>query len=135
MGQADHRKMSAVRCAIFVGEDDEEGNDAALCTSTRQRDLNRGKVCFLGVGCGFPANPFCGAVVPGTFVTTPTTTGLVNALCAVPFLLVLVLLLVFGRDRSRRAGSIADDAPRPDHRAGLSAWRRRLPWAVFTIAC
>ena len=52
---------------------------------------------------------------------------------AVPFLLVLVLLLVFGRDRSRRAGSIADDAPRSDHRHGMSALRRRLPWVVFTV--
>ena len=60
-----------------------EGNDAALCTSTRQRDLNRGKVCFLGVGCA-ELQPICRSIVTGTFVTTPTTTGLVNALCAVP---------------------------------------------------
>ncbi|MFI5042346.1 MAG: ATP-binding cassette domain-containing protein, partial [Acidimicrobiales bacterium] len=53
---------------------------------------------------------------------------------AVPYVLVLVLGLVFGRDRSRRAGSIADERPRPDHRRGMSALRRRLPWAVFTIA-
>ncbi|HKQ09016.1 MAG TPA: hypothetical protein VJ464_28095, partial [Blastocatellia bacterium] len=31
-----------------------EGNDAAACTSTRQRDLNRGKVAFYGVGCAPP---------------------------------------------------------------------------------
>jgi len=31
-----------------------------------------------------PANPICKFVIAGTFVTTPTTTGLVNALCAVP---------------------------------------------------
>jgi hypothetical protein len=61
-----------------------EGNDPALCTSVRQRDLNRGKVCFLGIGCAPPANPQCQTVVPGTFVTTPTTTGIANALCAVP---------------------------------------------------
>jgi hypothetical protein len=60
-----------------------EGNDAALCTSARQRDLNRGRVCFLGIGCAPPANPSCQIVAPGTFVTTPTTTGIVNALCAV----------------------------------------------------
>src|SRR4030095_10963448 len=65
-----------------------EGNDAALCTSARQRDLNRGKVCFLGVGCSPPALQICTNVIPGTFVTTPTTTGLVNALCAVPLNLV-----------------------------------------------
>ncbi|HKP87364.1 MAG TPA: hypothetical protein VJZ26_14765, partial [Blastocatellia bacterium] len=36
-----------------------EGNDAALCTSTRQIDLNRGKVGFLGIGCLPPSNPLC----------------------------------------------------------------------------
>lgn len=65
-----------------------EGNDAQLCTSSRQRDLNRGKVCFLGVGCAPPANAQCQVVVPGTFVTNPGTTGLVNALCAVQLNLV-----------------------------------------------
>jgi len=67
-----------------------EGNDAVLCTSARQRDLNRGRVCFFGVGCTFPANPLCTTVIAtttgsaqGTVVTTPTTTGIVNALCAV----------------------------------------------------
>jgi hypothetical protein len=64
-----------------------EGNDAALCTSSRQRDANRGKVCFLGIGCA-PPSDICLAVVAGTFVTTPTTTGLVNAICQVPLNLV-----------------------------------------------
>ena len=53
---------------------------------------------------------------------------------AVPYILVILLLLVFGRDRSRRAGSVSDERPRPDHREGLPAWRRRLPWAIFTVA-
>src|SRR6185503_1614933 len=44
---------------------------------------NRGRVCLFGVGCVPPANPTCQTVIPGTFVTTPSTTGLVNALCAV----------------------------------------------------
>jgi len=61
-----------------------EGNDAALCTSSRQRDLNRGRVCFLGVGCDPPANPTCTAVVVPAFAVTPGTTGLVNAICQVP---------------------------------------------------
>src|SRR5579862_4509270 len=52
---------------------------------------------------------------------------------AVPYVLVLVLGLVFGRDRTRRAGSVADERPRSDHRRGLPAWRRRLPWAVFLV--
>jgi branched-subunit amino acid ABC-type transport system permease component/ABC-type branched-subunit amino acid transport system ATPase component len=53
---------------------------------------------------------------------------------AVPFLLVIVLLLWFGRSRSRQAGSVADDVPPPDHREGLPKWRRRLPWAMWTVA-
>ncbi|HKP13894.1 MAG TPA: hypothetical protein VJZ91_17360, partial [Blastocatellia bacterium] len=67
-----------------------EGNDPAACTSTRQRDANRAKVGFRGVGCAPPANPICTTVVPTPFVTTPTTsaTGLVNALCAVQLNLV-----------------------------------------------
>ncbi|MFL6213615.1 MAG: hypothetical protein ACJ74J_06930 [Blastocatellia bacterium] len=67
-----------------------EGNDAAACTSTRQRDANRAKVGFRGVGCAPPANALCTTVVPSPFVTTPTTsaTGLVNALCAVQLNLV-----------------------------------------------
>jgi branched-subunit amino acid ABC-type transport system permease component/ABC-type branched-subunit amino acid transport system ATPase component len=52
---------------------------------------------------------------------------------AVPFILTGVLLLVLGRDRSRRAGTVADDVPKPDHRRGMSAWRRRLPWAIWTV--
>lgn len=52
---------------------------------------------------------------------------------AVPFVLTAVLLLLFGRDRSRRAGTVADDVPKPDHRRGMSAWRRRLPWAIWTV--
>jgi hypothetical protein len=65
-----------------------EGNDPATCTSSRQRDANRGKVCFFGIGCAPPSNPICAAVVPGTFVVTPTTTGLVNAICQVQLNLV-----------------------------------------------
>jgi hypothetical protein len=63
-----------------------EGNDAAACTSTRQRDLNRGKVSFFGIGCAPPANAICRQVLAGPFVTTApgTNAGLVNALCAVP---------------------------------------------------
>ena len=52
---------------------------------------------------------------------------------SVPYMLVILLLLVLGRDRSRRAGTVADERPRPDHREGLPRWRRQLPWAVFTV--
>jgi hypothetical protein len=61
-----------------------EGNDAALCTPERQRDLNRGKVGFFGVGCAPPANPICQLVVLPAFVTAPNQgTDLIDALCAV----------------------------------------------------
>jgi ABC-type branched-subunit amino acid transport system ATPase component/branched-subunit amino acid ABC-type transport system permease component len=53
---------------------------------------------------------------------------------AIPFILVVIVLLVIGRDRGRAAGSVSDEAPLRDHRLGLSAWRRRLPWVLVTIA-
>jgi ABC-type branched-subunit amino acid transport system ATPase component/branched-subunit amino acid ABC-type transport system permease component len=53
---------------------------------------------------------------------------------AVPYVLVLMLGLLIGRDRTRKAAIAADDLPRPDHRVGLPTWRRRLPWALFTVA-
>lgn len=85
-----------------------EGNDAALCTPPRQRDANRGKVGFFGVGCLPPPNPLCVAVTPvGTIAVAPgdpavgtapagtpgtgpggtraasPTAGIINALCNV----------------------------------------------------
>ncbi len=51
---------------------------------------------------------------------------------AFPFLLTLLILLIVGRERGRQAGTAADEKPAPDHRAGLSAWRRRLPWIIAT---
>ena len=55
---------------------------------------------------------------------------------SVPYVITLLLLMfwVASRKRSRQAGTVADDVPRPDHRAGLPAWRRRLPWAIATVA-
>jgi ABC-type branched-subunit amino acid transport system ATPase component/branched-subunit amino acid ABC-type transport system permease component len=53
---------------------------------------------------------------------------------AVPYMLVLILGLLIGRDRTRKSAVAADDLPRPDHRVGLPTWRKRLPWALFTIA-
>jgi ABC-type branched-subunit amino acid transport system ATPase component/branched-subunit amino acid ABC-type transport system permease component len=51
---------------------------------------------------------------------------------SVPFILTIVLLLAFSRERGRRAGTVADDRPRPDHRRGMSPLRRRLPWVIWT---
>ncbi len=50
---------------------------------------------------------------------------------AVPYVLVILLGLVIGRDRSRQAGSVADDRPPSDHRAGMSLPRRWWPWLTF----
>jgi len=82
-----------------------EGNDPALCTPIRQRDLNRGKVGFFGLVC--PINPQCLTVTPvgtvavapgqpavgtaaagsqrnsaGQQIATPTS-GIINAVCNV----------------------------------------------------
>jgi ABC-type branched-subunit amino acid transport system ATPase component/branched-subunit amino acid ABC-type transport system permease component len=53
---------------------------------------------------------------------------------AIPFILTLVILMFVGRERGREASSVTDESPMADHRQGLPAWRRRLPWALFTIA-
>ena len=50
---------------------------------------------------------------------------------AVPYVLVILLGLVVGRDRSRQAGSVADDRPPSDPRAGMSLPRRWWPWVTF----
>ena len=85
-----------------------EGNDPALCTPIRQRDLNRGRVGFFGIGCAPPANPQCQQVTPvGTVAVAPgqpavgtaaagtpgtgpggtraasPTAGIINAICSV----------------------------------------------------
>jgi ABC-type branched-subunit amino acid transport system ATPase component/branched-subunit amino acid ABC-type transport system permease component len=65
----------------------------------------------------------------------PTFISELNGLrSAVPYLLVIVVGLIVGRDRTRRAAAVAGDLPPPDHRAGMSALRRRLPWALFIAA-
>ena len=50
---------------------------------------------------------------------------------SIPFVLtVLLIFFVLGRERGRAAGSVAEEAPPLDHRAGLPLWRRVLPWAI-----
>lgn len=51
---------------------------------------------------------------------------------SVPFLLMFVLLF-FVQGRGREAGSVAEEAPRPDPRDDLSPWRRRLPWIIAGV--
>jgi ABC-type branched-subunit amino acid transport system ATPase component/branched-subunit amino acid ABC-type transport system permease component len=52
---------------------------------------------------------------------------------AVPYFLVLVLGLIFGRDRSRQAGTVSEERHPVDHRRGMSPLRRRLPWVIFIV--
>ncbi|MGP3919483.1 ABC transporter permease subunit [Nonomuraea sp. 10N515B] len=52
---------------------------------------------------------------------------------AVPVILLFAGLVLLNRSRERVAGSAAEDAPPPDHLAGLPPWRRRLPWAVSLV--
>ncbi|HEU5150271.1 MAG TPA: ATP-binding cassette domain-containing protein [Iamia sp.] len=52
---------------------------------------------------------------------------------AVPFVVLLGGLLLLGRDRSRRAGTVAEERSVEDHRLALSAFRRRAPWAIATV--
>jgi ABC-type branched-subunit amino acid transport system ATPase component/branched-subunit amino acid ABC-type transport system permease component len=49
---------------------------------------------------------------------------------AVPFILLLFGLVVMARERSRRGGSTADEAPPPDYLSDLPWWRRALPWTL-----
>jgi ABC-type branched-subunit amino acid transport system ATPase component/branched-subunit amino acid ABC-type transport system permease component len=53
---------------------------------------------------------------------------------AVPFVLLLVGLAVWGRERGRRAGSVAEDVPPPDYLALRPQWRRVAPWVFWTAA-
>jgi ABC-type branched-subunit amino acid transport system ATPase component/branched-subunit amino acid ABC-type transport system permease component len=52
---------------------------------------------------------------------------------SIPYLLVLLLGLILGRERGRQAGSASDERPPFDHRTGMSALHRRMPWIVFVV--
>ncbi len=51
---------------------------------------------------------------------------------SVPFVLTVLLLFLFARDRSRAASTASEEHPPLDHREGLTLVRRRLPWVVAT---
>ncbi|HEX3459315.1 MAG TPA: ATP-binding cassette domain-containing protein [Acidimicrobiales bacterium] len=53
---------------------------------------------------------------------------------AVPFVLLLIGLIVWGRERARRAGQVADDVPPPDYLALRPRWRRIAPWIFWFTA-
>lgn len=49
---------------------------------------------------------------------------------SVPYVILFGGLILLNVDRSRRAGSVADEAPRPDPTAGHSAQRRLIAWTI-----
>jgi ABC-type branched-subunit amino acid transport system ATPase component/branched-subunit amino acid ABC-type transport system permease component len=53
---------------------------------------------------------------------------------AVPFVLLLAGLIIWGRERSRRTGQVADDVPPPDYLALRPPWRRIAPWIFWFTA-
>ena len=62
----------------------------------------------------------------------PAVAQLSGLLSSVPFLLAVIgLIILDSLTRRRTRNPIAED-PQPDHRDGLTALRRRLPWIVFT---
>jgi ABC-type branched-subunit amino acid transport system ATPase component/branched-subunit amino acid ABC-type transport system permease component len=63
------------------------------------------------------------------YVSTDDIPGLADS---IPFILLFVVLVGLGTERTRVAGSVADVAPPPDYLRGLPLWRRALPWAVAT---
>jgi branched-subunit amino acid ABC-type transport system permease component/ABC-type branched-subunit amino acid transport system ATPase component len=82
-----------------------------------------------GLALGVVQNLIAGYAdhIPGPFA------DLSGLRSSIPYLLVLVLGLIVGRDRRRGGGSAAEESPPPDHRDGLPPWRRRLPWVVFIV--
>jgi ABC-type branched-subunit amino acid transport system ATPase component/branched-subunit amino acid ABC-type transport system permease component len=52
---------------------------------------------------------------------------------AVPFIILFALLIYFGVDRGRRAGSVLEEKPSPDYSAGVPPWRRRAIWGVGAV--
>jgi ABC-type branched-subunit amino acid transport system ATPase component/branched-subunit amino acid ABC-type transport system permease component len=53
---------------------------------------------------------------------------------SVPFVLLLIGLAVWGRERGRRAGQVAEDVPPPDYLALRPPWRRIAPWVFWFTA-
>jgi len=82
-----------------------------------------------GLGLGVVQNLLAGYK---TDVLPKFLSQLAGLEAAVPYIVLLVALFIVGRDRGRAAGSVSDEKPAPDHRAGLPSWRRKLPWAIFT---
>jgi ABC-type branched-subunit amino acid transport system ATPase component/branched-subunit amino acid ABC-type transport system permease component len=64
----------------------------------------------------------------------PSVAQLSGLLSSVPFVLAVVGLIILDTITRRRTRNPISEDPQPDHRAGLSALRRRLPWIIFSAA-
>jgi ABC-type branched-subunit amino acid transport system ATPase component/branched-subunit amino acid ABC-type transport system permease component len=53
---------------------------------------------------------------------------------SLPYWVLLIGLIVLNAERSRRAGTVAETTVPQDYTSHLPAWRRRLPWAIATVA-
>ena len=62
----------------------------------------------------------------------PSVAQLSGLLSSVPFVLAVVGLIILDSITRRRTRNPISEDPQPDHRDGLSALRRRLPWIVLT---
>jgi ABC-type branched-subunit amino acid transport system ATPase component/branched-subunit amino acid ABC-type transport system permease component len=86
---------------------------------------------FRSIPLAFVAGLLLGVAQNLTFGYAPDFLSDISGfLSSIPFMLTVVLLFFLSFDRARAAGSVADESPPADHRAGLPAWRRILPWAI-----
>jgi ABC-type branched-subunit amino acid transport system ATPase component/branched-subunit amino acid ABC-type transport system permease component len=69
----------------------------------------------------------------GSFLP-PSVAQLSGLLSSVPFLLAVIGLIILDSLTRRRTRNPIAEEPQPDHRDGLTALRRRLPWIIFTSA-
>ena len=86
--------------------------------------------CAGGLALGIVQNLLAGY---STTILPHFLSQLTGLQSSVPYVILIVALLVMGGPRFRAAGSVSDERPAPDHRAGLPSWRRKLPWTVVTV--
>jgi ABC-type branched-subunit amino acid transport system ATPase component/branched-subunit amino acid ABC-type transport system permease component len=90
---------------------------------------------FRSIPVAFGAGLLFGVVQNLLFGYVPDYLSFLNEISgfnsAIPYVLAFLALLVLGQVGGRAAGTAAEsEAPPPDHRVGVPAWRRRLPWLV-----
>ncbi|HEX6313113.1 MAG TPA: ATP-binding cassette domain-containing protein, partial [Acidimicrobiia bacterium] len=90
---------------------------------------------FRSIPIAFAAGLIFGVVQNLIFGYAPSfLTDISGFNSSIPYLLAFIALVVLGQVGGRAAGSMAEAAaPPPDHRTGLPAWRRRVPWLVAAL--